>query len=493
MPATAPVAIDHSPAPPRGRRGLPTWLLSLVGLLGGMLTVAVFVIRLMSGQPEAPTAAGPGEIFLEPAAATGPDPFTPSIATASAPPASQSAPPSTIASADPSTARASATASAAIAVRTIPGGTVGLYGGTKNNTACDMEQLITFLEQNPDKAVAWAVVHEIEPSAIRDFVSGLTPVELRRDTRVTNHGFRDGVADARQSVLQAGTAVLVDDRGVPRARCFCGNPLLEPIPAPVAPAYIGEPWPEFAPEKVEVIAPAPAPLAQIPIVDSQTGEVFGRQPGPETIDTALAGSPAPSASEPPASSEAPTAPPQATTLPGPGPGEPVRREPLFPSDLTAIGAISSNSVDPNFPAALAVDLDTTTSWFSKGPHTTSTVTEYTWSVDGPVEIAAVMIGSNEENSTEFFRTGFGFGRVEIEILTGGSVVKHVPQSLHGSPDPNILVTFPPGTFGDSVRLRFMGHESLDCGGVSEVLVLGPGWEAEIDRAIEEGLGGLFGE
>ena len=31
-------------------------------------------------------------------------------------------------------------------------------------------------------------------------------------------------------VLQAGTAVMVDDRGVPRAKCSCGNPLREPIP-----------------------------------------------------------------------------------------------------------------------------------------------------------------------------------------------------------------------------------------------------------------------
>lgn len=62
-----------------------------------------------------------------------------------------------------------------------------------------------------------------------------------------------------------------------------------------------------------------------------------------------------------------------------------------------------------------------------------------------------------------------------------------------TPDPNVIVTFPAGTFGDSVRLRFTGHESLDCGGVSEVLVFGPGWEDEINRAIEEVLGGLFGE
>ena len=51
---------------------------------------------------------------------------------------------------------------------------------------------------------------------IESYVAGLTAVRLRWDTRVTNHGFSDGEATAFQSLLQAGTAVLVDDTGVPR-------------------------------------------------------------------------------------------------------------------------------------------------------------------------------------------------------------------------------------------------------------------------------------
>jgi hypothetical protein len=61
-------------------------------------------------------------------------------------------------------------------------------------------------------------------------VAGLTAVRLRFDTRVTNHGFRDGEANAFQSILQAGTAVMVDDQGIPRVKCNCGNPLAEPEP-----------------------------------------------------------------------------------------------------------------------------------------------------------------------------------------------------------------------------------------------------------------------
>jgi hypothetical protein len=491
---TKPVTIERAPEPAaRGRGPLPSWLLALVSALGGIVAVVLLVVRLMSGDPQT-AATGPGEIFLEPAAATGPDPFTPSVATASAPPASAAAV-SPSASAEPTVSAApTAAPSTAIAVRTIPGGTVGLYGGTRNNAECDKAQLIAFLEQNPDKAAAWAAVHRIEPSAIRDYVDGLTPVVLIRDTRVTNHGFRNGAADARQSVLQAGTAVLVDERGVPRARCFCGNPLLEPIPAPVQPSYVGDAWPGFAPEKVEVIAPATVPLAQIPVVDRQTGEVFGRPPGSDgSVDAAVLASAPPLASaEPSAVVAATPTEPAATSLPGPGQGEPVARAPVFASDLTGIGAVGATSIDPNFPIGGAVDLDPATSWFSIGPHSSSTVIDYTWSVSGPVEIGAVLVAGNGENATPEFRTGFGFARVDIAILQGGSLVTSVSHALDGTPDPNAFVEFPEGTFGDTVRMRFSGPESLDCGGVAEVLVLGPEWEADIDRLIDEGLGDFLG-
>ncbi|GHF01088.1 hypothetical protein GCM10018785_74850 [Streptomyces longispororuber] len=76
------------------------------------------------------------------------------------------------------------------------------------------------------------------------YLRGLTPVVPRADTRVTGHGCRDGRATGHQAVLQARTAVLVDDRGLPRVRCACGNPLLPPDtttpPRPAAPRA-GEP------------------------------------------------------------------------------------------------------------------------------------------------------------------------------------------------------------------------------------------------------------
>jgi hypothetical protein len=45
-------------------------------------------------------------------------------------------------------------------------------------------------------------------------------VLLRSDTVVTNHGFANGCSTTIPAVLQAGTAVLVDDKGVPVTKCY---------------------------------------------------------------------------------------------------------------------------------------------------------------------------------------------------------------------------------------------------------------------------------
>ena len=87
-------------------------------------------------------------------------------------------------------------------------------------------QLKSFLREHPDKGTAWARVQGLAgPADIDSFVDGLAPVILTKDTWVTNHGFTNGVANPIPAVLQAGTAVMVDNAGVPRVKCACGNPL----------------------------------------------------------------------------------------------------------------------------------------------------------------------------------------------------------------------------------------------------------------------------
>ena len=130
-------------------------------------------------------------------------------------------------------------------VATVSGAAPGLYGGTEILNTCDKEALIAFMLDNLDKAAAWAGVQEIDVDDIPEFVRSLTDVILQVDTRVTNHGFRDGIANPINSVLQAGTAVLVDAFGIPRVRCFCGNPLQPAVELSVDVSVQGTAWPGF--------------------------------------------------------------------------------------------------------------------------------------------------------------------------------------------------------------------------------------------------------
>ncbi|MGQ0805947.1 MAG: DUF6777 domain-containing protein [Actinomycetota bacterium] len=158
------------------------------------------------------------------------------------------------------------------------GNTPGLYGGTMSTGSCDAEQLVTFLEANPDKGAAWARVVGIQTTEIRDFVSRLTPVVLRSDTYVTNHGFESGRATSFPAVLQAGTAVLVDDKGAPVVKCYCGNPLTAP-PDPGKARYSGPRWPAFEPTNITVIQTTTVVIEIFTLVDVTTGAVFGRPAG----------------------------------------------------------------------------------------------------------------------------------------------------------------------------------------------------------------------
>ena len=112
----------------------------------------------------------------------------------------------------------------------------GPFGGTGSDLVCDRELLISSLRARPDRMREWARVLNVEPTqtAVARYIRRLRPVTLTVDTRITNHSFVNGRAVAFQSILQAGTAVLVDSSGKPVARCRCGNPLLEPIYIPEA-------------------------------------------------------------------------------------------------------------------------------------------------------------------------------------------------------------------------------------------------------------------
>jgi hypothetical protein len=161
----------------------------------------------------------------------------------------------------------------------VHGDAPGLYGGTRNVASCDVEKQITVLKAAPSKNAAFASVLGIQPSAVPGYLRTLTPVQLRADTRVTNHGYRNGSATSYQAVLQAGTAVLVDDRGVPRVRCACGNPMTPPAAQQTDPKPVGESWSGYRPSHVVVVAPAPRPVKKFVVAGPEKGDWFTRDQG----------------------------------------------------------------------------------------------------------------------------------------------------------------------------------------------------------------------
>jgi len=250
---------------------------ALIALIGGLLVT----MSLTGGDDEVATdpggdqviAVGGPETFLEPAQSIGVDAFfvgtqeMVDIAPVYLPVANPTSP-------DPQNEKSD---DAGSQVEAVSGAEPGLYGGTKDNSRCNRLRLVEFLESNPDKASAWSAIHGIDPAEIRSFVNTLTPVVLLKDTRVTNHGFRDGRANPLQSVLQAGTAVLVDDEGLPRVRCSCGNPLAKPV-AQSQVVYSGSQWPGFSQDRVQVVS-ATATTQQLVLQDLEGGELFARPTG----------------------------------------------------------------------------------------------------------------------------------------------------------------------------------------------------------------------
>ncbi|MET9883227.1 DUF6777 domain-containing protein [Streptomyces sp. NPDC006430] len=327
----------HAPTPrqaPRRHAPARAALFTLLGLLAAAC----------GASEETEAAAGPEsrDVHLQPVTTAGPDPFTPSSATGESAPAQPPLPNPT-----------------GRGIRTVNAATPGLYGGTQRLGSCDVEQQLRTLTAEDAKARAFALVTPIEQSKIPEFLRGLTPVVLRADTRVTSHGFRDGRANGFQSVLQAGTAVLVDDHGMPRVRCAGGNPLLAPRAPRDAPVLKGEQWSGYQPHQVIVIEPTPQKISSLVIVnitdntwlERKIGDAgaqdrtppvvppydpaHGITTGPATPPGAMAEPCTPSAGNGPARTAPPAPPVGSSGLPAPGvtPCPPARGEdaPAAPS------------------------------------------------------------------------------------------------------------------------------------------------------------------
>ncbi len=215
-------------------------------------------------------APSQGEVFLTPANAPGPDAFS------AAPLAPQP---------NPAVAQPVTEPNARVDVpkpppaTAAPAGGPGLYGGTNDNSLNDPQGVIDFLAANPDKAKAWVDALNKDPELlvpgglpltvekIPAYINSLVGVILMTDTRVTNHGFKNGVANPFQAVLQKGTAVLVDAKGVPRVRGFCGNPLIRPKAVSTKVVYVGNRWADFNLTKITVIQSSTTILTSLQVVN----------------------------------------------------------------------------------------------------------------------------------------------------------------------------------------------------------------------------------
>ncbi|MFI6766263.1 DUF6777 domain-containing protein [Streptomyces sp. NPDC050355] len=230
-----------------------------VAIIAAAVVAAVILTIVLTR----PNGASANEVFAEPAGYTGRDPVTESTATESTP-APSATPRKPVKGTNSNFA----------------GQTPGLYGGTQNSASCDIEKQIRFLGSVPAKNRAFAAVVGQAPENIPAYLRSLTPVQLRYDTRVTNHGYKDGKAYPFQSVMQAGTAVLVDAYGVPRVRCKCGNPLTKPQALSGA-KTVGEPWPGYRPSHAVVVKPSKKTVRAFTLCDPKTGKWFKRPKGAE--------------------------------------------------------------------------------------------------------------------------------------------------------------------------------------------------------------------
>jgi hypothetical protein len=254
-----------------------------------LIAAIVVVLALVVGGVAFLVASGgdeeaSGEIFLEPANSVGDDPFSTDVETEDIDVVSMDVPKASSSGADESDDET-------VAITSEPGNEPGLYGGTQNSSRCDPQQLTDFLESHRDKARAWVDAlnadstlrwsggSSIEIGDIGDYVDELTPITLISDTRVTNHGFKNGKATPREAVLEKGTAVLVDAYGVPRVKCKCGNPLTKPTPAKAKPKYTGTDWPDFSPASITVVTVVEVQIDVYVLRDYETGDLFQRPVG----------------------------------------------------------------------------------------------------------------------------------------------------------------------------------------------------------------------
>jgi hypothetical protein len=375
---------------------------------------AVAACGSSSGSKTAAGVKGSSEVAASPISTVGVNPFTPTVGTDKS-------------GLTPPARAASASGRPATYVGSLP----GLYGGTRNYKTCDAEKLVSFLEQNPAKATAWASTLGISTAEIPRYVDGLTPVLLRTDTRVTNHGYVNGAADAIQSVLEAGTAVFVNQYGEPVVKCYCGNPLTAPVLLS-APVYTGPLWVSFTTINITIIEQSTTIINTYTLYDPNTGTEFKRTSGLHGHDGPYINI-GPGTNPTPGGATGPSIPSQQTSTGG-SPSTP-------PQTNTQAAENPSVSLSPN-PAVQGATVTLSASGFAPGASLQITVNR----PDGVVEHYPLTAGA-DGSATYTFSNAAGnapLGRYNVTVsnpATGASGA----ASIDVVPPPSNAGTNPTGT------------------------------------------------
>ncbi|MBD0690021.1 DUF6777 domain-containing protein [Streptomyces sp. CBMA123] len=381
------------------------------GVVVAAVVATVLIVSNQGGKHEAvPTA---NEVALQAPADPGPAPFTPSVETQGV---SAPAPaPTTTAAQQPGGGPKSASPTV---LHSVQGASAGLYGGTMNRPSCDTERLIGMVSSG-DGGRAWASAAGIEQSAIPSYLRSLTSAYLRVDTRVTNHSYKSGAVVEYQSVLQAGTAVLVDSQGVPRVRCACGNPLKPPVLVSDA-KYTGKAWAGFQPSTLIVVVPAPQPVTEIILVNIETGGWFSRLTGRIDVVDKHVG------------------PPQGPLAPGVPPPAPWK--PTTPTATASTSGATSSGATPS---------GATTSGSTTSGSTTSGSTTSGPTTSGSTTSGSTTSGSTTSGSTTSGPTTSGSttsGPTTSGSTTSGSPTKMTsPPATSTSANSPTKMTSPPAT------------------------------------------------
>jgi hypothetical protein len=254
----------------------PAWVLALaVAAIVAVVVAGAVVVTGAVGKHNDPT------VTLVPAAAPGPDPFTASAANGPAVPIQGTA------QTNSASLRKNLPSDRHSHLLVATGTAPGLYGGSGNTHLCDPAALVAYLATHPGKAAAWARVLGVAPRGIGAYIGTLIPAVLTSDTLVGNHGYLNGSATSYPSVLEAGTAVMVDLTGTPRVKCNCGNPLTPPTPIELSNAHlIGTAWPGYTPGTVVLVRPGRR-TAKLSLADLGPGTEPAPAPAPTGSDATL--------------------------------------------------------------------------------------------------------------------------------------------------------------------------------------------------------------